>query len=119
MRIVAAAALFAAVSGFPALAQEAPVDFDTLAIITATATKGYAHPETAIVAQVRKSLARNGTGYCGSVTVEDSDEVTVFHVILESPDGPSVIRLSEYPDAEESNNAAMVHQLMHNFGCVE
>jgi hypothetical protein len=83
------------------------------------ATNGYADPGSAVVTGVFKSRARNGMGYCGDVTVEGGDEVTLFHVLLETAGGPSVLRLADYPESDMSPNAQTVRQLMKNFGCVE
>jgi hypothetical protein len=87
--------------------------------VTVIATSGYTDPGAATVAGVFKSLARNGMGYCGEVTMEGSDGVTVFHVLLETAGGPSVLRLADYPDTDVSPNAQTVRQLMKNFGCTE
>jgi hypothetical protein len=89
---------------------------DRVAEIAAT---GYADPDAAVVSGVRKSLARNGMGYCGDVTIEDGDGVTLFHVLLETAGGPSVLRLADYPESDMSPNAQTVRQLMKNFGCAE
>lgn len=87
--------------------------------VTVIATKGYANPDAAVVTNVRKSLARNGLGYCGEVTVEEGDGVATFHVLLDSASGPSVLRLSDFPDEDQSASAVTVRQLMKNFGCTE
>jgi hypothetical protein len=58
-------------------------------------------------------------GYCGDVTVEDGDGVTLFHVLLETAGGPSVLRLADYPESDISPNAQTVRQMMKNFGCVD
>jgi len=101
----------------PVQAQEIdPAILDRVAEIAAT---GYADPGAAVVTDVFKSLARNGMGYCGDVTVEGGDEVTLFHVLLETAGGPSVLRLVDYPESDMSPNAQTVRQLMRNFGCVE
>ncbi|MCR4281872.1 MAG: hypothetical protein NUV72_02435 [Bauldia sp.] len=117
MRIATAAAVLLAVSAAPAAAQD--IDQTTIDLVTATATKGYAAPEAAVVSNIRKSRARNGSGYCGEVTLEGSTGTTVFHVILETPSGPSVLRLADFPSPDTDPNAATVNALMHNFGCVE
>ena len=75
----------------------------------------------ATVRNVRKSRARNGLGYCGEVSLDGgSGGFTLFHVILAGKDSAaSVLRLSDYPDSDQSRNAAMVRQLFVNFGCIE
>jgi hypothetical protein len=109
-----AAAMLAA---FPALAGD--IDQATIDLVTAAATKGYASPQAATVGNIRKSLAANGSGYCGTVSVEGSGETTIFHVILETPSGPSVLRLADFPESDLSPNAVVVREMMKNFGCVE
>lgn len=101
-----------------ALAQEA-VDPAVVEQVTVIATRGYLTPATAIVTNVHKSLARNGMGYCGEVTIEDGDGITVFHVLLETTGGPSVLRLADFPESDTSANAVAVRQLMKNFGCTD
>jgi hypothetical protein len=119
------AALAVAFAQVPALAAEpaepaAPVDAQTLAAVTAVATKGYAHPEAAEVRSVTKSRARNGMGYCGEVSVEGSEGTfTAFHALLETANGTSVIRLSDYPEAEDDPQTVAVLRLLTNFGCRE
>lgn len=99
----------------PVQAQEIdPAILDRVAEIAAT---GYADPGGAVVTGVFKSRARNGMGYCGDVTVEDGEGVTLFHVLLETAGGPSVLRLADYPESDMSQNAQVVRQLMKNFGC--
>jgi hypothetical protein len=107
-----------ALAAMPAVAADDEVDAETLAAVTAVATKGYAHPEAATVRAVHKSLATSGTGYCGEVSIEDSTEFTTFHVILEASTGQSVLRLSDFPNPESSQQAKTVHELMRNFGCL-
>ena len=112
----AAAALFAAA----ALADDEAIPPSILAAITAVATKGYVRPTAATVRSVHKSRARNGLGYCGAVSLDGGDGFTLFHVILAGKDSAaSVLRLSDYPDSDQSRNAAMVRQLFVNFGCIE
>jgi hypothetical protein len=114
-------ALFAAIAfaplAFPAAAQD--IDQTILDRVAEIAVIGYADPAAAVVTGVRKSLARNGMGYCGDVTVEEGDGVTLFHVLLETAGGPSVLRLADYPESDTSPNAQTVRQMMKNFGCVE
>jgi hypothetical protein len=101
-----------------ALAEEP--DQPTLDKVLAAATKGYAKPEIAKIRNVRKSLAVNGSGYCGEITVEDAVETyTTFHVLLDTPSGPSVLRLSDFKTPESDPQAATVHQMMRNFGCIK
>jgi hypothetical protein len=120
MRIVVPA-LAAATAALPlcAPAHADDIDFAIVVRVTETATKGYVAPEAATVSNIRKSRAMNGTGYCGEVSIEGSAETTTFHVILETPNGPSVLRLSDYPESDMSPSAQTVRQMMKNFGCVE
>jgi hypothetical protein len=102
----------------PATAQD--IDRATLASVEALATRGYADPGAAVVRNVHKSLARNGMGYCGEVSVEgDGSSFTVFHAIVESGTGPSVLRLSDFAPDPLDPNAMAVVQMMRNFGCTE
>ena len=113
--IALAAGLFVAVA--PLQAQD--IDPTILDQVAEIATSGYADPAAAVVTGVFKSRARNGMGYCGDVTVEGGDKVTLFHVLLETAGGPSVLRLADYPESDMSPNAQTVRQLMKNFGCAE
>lgn len=113
-------ALLAALSFVPAAAVAEEIDAATLDAVTALATRGYVDPTAAEVRNVRKSLARNGMGYCGEVSVEAEDGVfTVFHAIIESGTGPSVLRLADYPPNPLDPNAMTVAEMMRNFGCTE
>lgn len=124
-RVAVAAALLAAMPTLMsagALAEEP--DQPTLDKVLAAAAKGYARPEIAKIRNVRKSLAVNGTGYCGEITVEAVAEngagsYTTFHVLLETPNGPSVLRLSDFKAPESDPQSATVHQMMRNFGCIK
>lgn len=109
--------ILALLSVVPSVASSQEIDADTMTAVVALATKGYAAPEAAEIRNVRKSLARNGMGYCGEVTIEDGEGFTVFHAIIESGTGPSVIRLADYP--EGAAYADIAQRLMRNFGCVE
>jgi hypothetical protein len=122
MRIFLAAGLLALSLALaaPAYATE-KIEPATLDAVTALATKGYAHPETAKVKDVLKSKARNGLGYCGEVTIEDGKGYTVFHAIIadSSGGGASILRLADYPEGDTSRNAIAVRQMMRNFGCTK
>ena len=110
-------ALFVAIAA-PALAED--IEQATLDNVQATATKGYAHPASAKLRNVHKSLATNGSGYCGEVTVEETEETyTTFHVLLDTPNGPSVLRLYDFSSPDTDPQAATVHQMMRNFGCLK
>jgi hypothetical protein len=98
-----------------ALADE--IDSDTMAAVVALAARDYADPAAAEIRNVRKSLARNNQGYCGEITIEDGDGFTVFHAIIESGTGPSVLRLADY--ADDPAYGETVQRLMRNFGCME
>jgi len=99
----------------PAVAETIPDA--TLAAISEAATAGYADPGAAEVINVRKSLARNGSGYCGEVSEDGAaGTFTVFHVVLETGSGvPSVIRLADFPEAGTQRDT--VTTLLTNFGC--
>jgi len=115
--LVLVAAVFAAVS-VPVVAEE--IDAATLEKVRVAAAKGYRDPDAAKVSDVKKSLAANGTGYCGKVTIEDMpDAMTTFHVVLETPSGPSVLRLSDYNAPETDPNSKVVHEMMQHFGCIK
>ena len=119
MRMVTAAAalavLFAATT--PLLADD--IDAATLEKVRLAASKGYAHPEAATIKNVKKSLATNGSGYCGEINIEDTtDTVTTFHVILETPTGPSVLRLIDFQNPETDPQAKTVHEIFLHVGCI-
>jgi hypothetical protein len=124
-RTAVAAAVFALMlplmpALLPSVALAEEPDQPTLDKVLAAATKGYAKPEIAKIRNVRKSLAVNGSGYCGEITVEDAVETyTTFHVVLDTPSGPSVLRLSDFKTPESDPQAATVHQMMRNFGCIK
>jgi hypothetical protein len=124
-RTAVAAAVFALMlplmpALLPSVALADEPDQPTLDKVLAAATKGYARPEIARIRNVRKSLAVNGSGYCGEITVEDAVETyTTFHVVLDTPSGPSVLRLSDFKTPESDPQAATVHQMMRNFGCIK
>ena len=46
-------------------------------------------------------------------------DFTVFHAILAGGTGPSVLRMADFPESDQSSNATTVRQMMKNFGCVE
>jgi len=117
MRILMSAAALILLTAISAAAQD--IDQATIDLVGATAAKGYADPGAAVVTHIRKSKAVNGSGYCGDVTVEGSEETTTFHVVLETPSGPSVLRLADYPTPESDPQAATVRQLLLHFGCTE
>jgi hypothetical protein len=121
MRLCLAAAVASAVLlPMTVLADEEKVEASTLDAITALATKGYGQPAAASIRNIHKSLARNGLGYCGEVSLEVGGGFTVFHVIVAGKDSPaSVLRLADYPDSDQSRNAVSVRRLMVNFGCLE
>ena len=115
-RMILAGAMVAAIGG-PALADD--IAQAVLDQVLAAAAKGYAKPAEAKIRNVHKSLATNGTGYCGEITIETAPETyTTFHVILETANGPSVLRLSDFGAPESSPQSATVNQMMHNFGCI-
>jgi hypothetical protein len=97
----------------------AGIEAETLAAVLALATRDAADPGTAHIRKIHKSLARNGQGYCGEVSLSDGGDFTVFHAILEGGTGPSVLRMADFPESDQSSNATTVRQLMRNFGCVE
>lgn len=120
MRVTSlAATLVAIVASNAAVSAAEDIDPSTLAAVTEIATRDFAEPDSAVVTGVHKSRARNGMGYCGEVTLEDGAGVSVFHVLLESADGPSVLLAADYPDTDKSPNAETVRHLMKAFGCVE
>jgi hypothetical protein len=96
----------------------AGIDSDTLSAVLALATRDLSDPGQAHFRNIHKSLARNGKGYCGEVSLNGGD-FTVFHAILEDGTGPSVLRLVDFPESDQSSWAIAVRQMMKNFGCVE
>lgn len=97
----------------------ADIDADTLSAVLALATRDFAEPDTAHLRNIHKSLARNGKGYCGEVSMAEGGDFTVFHAILSGGTGPSVLRLVDFPESDQSSSATTVRQMMRNFGCVE
>jgi hypothetical protein len=95
------------------------IEAETLSALLALATRDFADPGAAHIRNIHKSLARNGQGYCGEVSLAEGSDFTVFHAILESGSGPSVLRLVDFPESDQSSNATTVRQMMKNFGCVE
>jgi hypothetical protein len=95
------------------------IDDATRVAVAQLATRGFADPTGATIRNLRKSLARNGLGYCGEVSLPEGG-FTAFHAILgETGEAGSVIRLSEFPASDESPTAVAVRQMMKNVGCVE
>jgi hypothetical protein len=119
MRFVHVAALAVMVGAPVASAHADDIDAATLAKVTEVAAKGYAHPEAAKVTNIRKSLATSGTGYCGEITLEGSEQVTTFHVILETPKGPTVLRLVDFDTASGDPKVSTVHEFFKHVGCIK
>ncbi|MEX0852351.1 MAG: hypothetical protein WD036_03585 [Bauldia sp.] len=111
----------AVLSGGLAAAASAMDDIDaaTLDRVFAAATRDYPQPADAVVRNVHKSRAANGSGYCGEIGAADGSSFTVFHVLLESALGPSALRLADFPESDQSNDVSLVRLMMRNFGCVE
>jgi hypothetical protein len=124
MRIVFAGCLVLAAS-FGASAQTvddqsgAGIEAETLAAVLTLATRDVADPGASHIRNIHKSLARNGQGYCGEVSLTAGGDFTVFHAILAGGTGPSVLRMADFPESDQSSNATTVRQIMKNFGCVE
>ena len=117
-RHFAALTLALLVNPFAAAADE-PIDDATRVAAATLATRGFADPTAATIRNLHKSLARNGLGYCGEVSLPDGG-FTAFHAILgENGAAGTVIRLSEFPAGDESPSAVAVRQMMKNVGCVE
>jgi hypothetical protein len=118
MRVLPAAAALMFIVVTPATLLADEIDAATLEKVRVAASKGYAHPEAAVIKNVKKSLATNGSGYCGEINVEDMpDTVTTFHVILETPTGPSVLRLIDFNNPETDPQAKTVHEIFLHVGC--
>jgi len=117
MRILTPAAALIFLTAIPSVLAE-DIDQATLDLVTRTASKGYAAPAAATVSHIRKSKATNGSGYCGEVTIEGGMETTTFHVLLETPTGPSVLRLSDFTATETDPQSATVHELFRHVGCI-
>ena len=119
-RLSVAAVLSGTLAIASAALAEDEIDAVTLDAVVGLATRDYPDPAAATVRNVHKSLAANGHGYCGEVSAASGDgSFTVFHVLLESAVGPSVLLLSDFPDPVQSSNASVVHLMLKNFGCVE
>jgi len=97
----------------------AGIEAETLAALLALAARDVADPGAAHVRNIHKSLARNGQGYCGEVSLTAGGDFTAFHAILAGGTGPSVLRMADFPESDQSSNATTVRQMMKNFGCVE
>jgi hypothetical protein len=120
MRMLPAAAALICIAVVPATVVAEEIDAATLEKVRIAASKGYAHPESATIKNVKKSLATNGSGYCGQINIEDMpDAVTTFHVILETPTGPSVLRLIDFNNPETDPQAKTVHEIFQHVGCIE
>ena len=118
MRLFLSALIAACALPVIPLAEEA-IEASTRDAVFVLATKGYREPASAEVRNVRKSLARNGKGYCGEVTIEGGGGFTVFHAILGGEGEASVLRLADYGTESSNNFAETVVRLLKNFGCVE
>jgi hypothetical protein len=124
MRILFAGCLFLAAI-FSASAQTVDdqsgdgIEAETLSAVLALATRDLADPGTVHLRNIHKSLARNGQGYCGELSLTEGGDFTVFHAILAGGTGPSVLRMVDFPESDQSSNATTVRQLMKNFGCAE
>jgi hypothetical protein len=124
MRILLAGCLvFASLAGASAQTVDdqsaTGIEAETLSTLLALATRDFVDPGAAHIRNIHKSLARNGQGYCGEVSLAEGGDFTVFHAILESGSGPSVLRLVDFPESDQSSNANTVRQMMKNFGCLE
>ncbi len=117
--LVGAAALAWAIATAGGASADEVLDPATLDAVFVVATRDYPDPDQATVRNVHKSLALNGQGYCGEVTGISGEGFTVFHVLLESSIGPSVLRLEDFPDSDQGPSAVTVRQMMRHFGCVE
>ncbi len=126
LRLISALAVLVALCP-PAAAQSVidssadGLDEATRAAVVALATRGLAEAESAELRNIHQSLARNGMGYCGEVSVAaptgGEPEFTVFHAIL-GGEG-SLLRLSDYPPEATNTYYAAVTEMLHNFGCIE
>ena len=108
------------VSALPAAAlAEDAIDDATRIAVAELATRGFAEPTAATIRNLHKSLARNGLGYCGEVSLPEGG-FTAFHAILgEKGEAGMIIRMSEFPASDESPTAQAVRQMMKNVGYVE
>jgi len=97
----------------------AGIEAETLAAVLTLATRDVADPGAAHIRNIHKSNARNGQGYCGEVSLSAGGDFTIFHAILSGGTGPSVLRMADFPESDQSSNATTVRQMMKNFGCVE
>jgi hypothetical protein len=96
----------------------AGIDADTLAAILALAARDAPEPDAVHVRKLHKSLARNGRGYCGEVSLADGS-FTIFHAVIGGDTASSILRLADFPEADQSPSANTVRAMMRNFGCVQ
>ncbi|MCX5497043.1 hypothetical protein OSH11_20225 [Kaistia dalseonensis] len=67
----------------------------------------------------KKSLARNGHGYCGSVSPGKGQPFQPFHVIVD-PDGKtSLLMLPDERKQGDMLSAEDTKKMLTNFGCME
>ncbi|MCX5516038.1 hypothetical protein [Kaistia algarum] len=71
------------------------------------------------VRDLKKSLARNGHGYCGEVALAESGPFSPFQVILEPGGDASVLILSDADKADALVARESATALLKNAGCME
>lgn len=119
-----AAALLCLLSlALPAAAQQvvddtgAALDPAVVAAVGALATRDFAAPQDARLRNLRKSLARNGRGYCGEVSPGGDGPFVPFHAILDENGDTSLLLLSDFTRPGAEGDAETANRLLKNFGC--
>ncbi len=74
-------------------------------------------PAAARISDLTPSLARNGRGYCGKVSLAASAPAQPFHVILDENGSAAVLILPENGDPPGLARADAT-RLLTNFGCI-
>lgn len=71
------------------------------------------------IRDLKKSLARNGQGYCGEVGLAEAGPFSPFQVILEPGGNASVLILSDADKADALVTKESATALLQNAGCME
>jgi len=109
----------------PAAAQEVvdgtgeALDPALVKAVGALVTRDFAAPEQARIKNLKKSLARNGHGYCGEVSPGGEGAFVPFHAIVEENGETSLLLLSDFTRPGAKGNLDLATQLLKNFGCTQ
>ncbi|MBB5755071.1 hypothetical protein [Prosthecomicrobium pneumaticum] len=85
--------------------------------IGALATRDFAAPADARLRNLKKSLARNGHGYCGEVSPGGAGAFVPFHAIVEENGDTSLLLLSDFTRPGATGHLDIAQRLLKNFGC--